>query len=207
METLEKILSASADLFRQYGVKTITMDDIARRAGISKKTLYQHFANKSEVILESVSWYKNQITAQCQQTIDTSGNPVEALVRTSMFMENTYCNINPHTLMELQRFFPDAYQLFRTKMLEEDVEMIKANLQQGIDEGYYRAAINPDIMARYRLEISLLIFQPNLMVSDRYDLLRVSAELLEHFIYGLMTPKGEKTYLKIKDQYLKQVSR
>ena len=56
MEPLAKILSVSAELFGQYGFKSITMDDIARRAGISKKTLYMHFANKNEVVNESVVW-------------------------------------------------------------------------------------------------------------------------------------------------------
>ncbi|MGZ3753046.1 MAG: TetR/AcrR family transcriptional regulator, partial [Mucilaginibacter sp.] len=62
MEPLHKILSVSVELFSQYGFKAITMDDIARRAGISKKTLYQHFANKEEVVNESVLWYKTHMS-------------------------------------------------------------------------------------------------------------------------------------------------
>ncbi|RYE21533.1 MAG: TetR/AcrR family transcriptional regulator [Sphingobacteriales bacterium] len=207
MEILTKILSASAELFRQYGFKAITMDDIARRAGISKKTLYQHFANKQEVVTESVNWYKCQIYDECVALIQGSENAIEAMVRSSELMSQAYKQMNPHALVELQRFYPETYDIFKNKLLQTDVDMLKENLLQGINEGYYRDDLNADLMARYRLEISLIMFQPNLLVNDRYDMLFVSQEILEHFIYGIVTPKGEKLYQKYKDKYLKQVSK
>ncbi len=207
MDILTKILSASADLFRQYGFKAITMDDIARRAGISKKTLYQHFANKQEVVSESVNWYKCKITEECDAMIEGSENAVEAMVKTSDMMNQAYKQMNPHALVELQRFYPEAFEHFKTKLLQRDVDMLRDNLLQGIGEGYYREEINADVMARYRLEISLIMFQPNLLVNDRYDLVFISQEIFEHFLYGIMTPKGEKLYQKYKDKYLKQVSK
>lgn len=211
MEPLNKILSAAVDLFRQYGFKTITMDDIARRAGISKKTLYQHFANKNEVVLESVSWYQCIITDQCEEIINGSENAVQAMAKISVMLSQTYKQMNPTGMLELQRFFPEAYQMFREKLLSRDVEMLRQNIEQGISEGLYREGINADLMARYRMETALMMFQPNLMVSDRYDLVFVSHELAEHFLYGLMTAKGEKLYEKFKEQYLtthiKQVSK
>jgi AcrR family transcriptional regulator len=207
MEPLTKILSASVELFRQYGFKTITMDDIARRAGISKKTLYQHFANKNEVVSESVNFYKCRMTEQCDDLINGAENAVEALVRTSKMIELTYKNINPLSMMEMQRFFPEAYEMFRNGLLQRDLEMLRDNMEQGVREGYYREDLNADLMARYRLEVSLLMFQPNLLVNDRSDLMMVSKELFEHFLYGICTPKGLKLYDKYKDKYLKQVSK
>jgi AcrR family transcriptional regulator len=207
MEPLTKILSASAELFRQYGFKTITMDDIARRAGISKKTLYQHFANKHEVVNESITWYKCRVSEGCQAAIDASENAIDAMLRTQMLLDQTYKQMNPLALVEMQRFFPDAYELFRTRLMEDDVAMIRNNIQQGIEQGLYREGINPDFLARYRLETSLIMFQPNLLVNERYDLLFVTHEICEHFLYGIMTTKGEKYYQKYKDKYLKQVSK
>jgi AcrR family transcriptional regulator len=207
MEPLTKILSASAELFRQYGFKTITMDDIARRAGISKKTLYQHFANKHEVVNESVQWYKTRICDNCEAVIGESENAVEAFVRTQTIMDQVYRHMNPTTLVEMQRYFPEAYEIFKQRLQEIDLVMIKQILQRGIDEGLFRSAINTDLMARYRLETSLMMFQPNLLVNERYDMLMVTHEICEHFLYGIMTAKGEKQYLKFKDKYLKQVSK
>jgi AcrR family transcriptional regulator len=207
MEPLTKILSAAVELFRQYGMKTITMDDIARRAGISKKTLYQHFANKSDIVLESVVWFKTKICDNCRNVIDESANAVEAMVRTQAIMDQMHKQTNPAALYEMQKYFPEAFEKFRAMLVEQDVEMVKQNIVQGIAEGLYREDVNADLMARYRVETSLLIFQPNLLVNERYDLLFVAHEICEHFMFGIMTAKGEKLYQKYKEHYLKQVSK
>lgn len=205
MEPLTKILSVSIELFRQYGFKAITMDDIARRAGISKKTLYQHFANKQEIVNESVLWYKKAMTENCDVMIHDSENAVEAMVRMLAYMDTMYKQINPMAMFEMQRYFPEAYETFREQLQAKDVGMIRENIQRGIEEELYRNDVNADIMARYRLEISLMILQPNLMVNSRNDLLTVTMEIGEHFLYGIMTAKGVKQYIKYKAKYLTQV--
>lgn len=207
MEALTKILTAAVDMFRQYGFKAITMDDIARRAGISKKTLYQHFANKNEIVLESVIWYKGRLCESCEAIMKDSANAVEALVRTQLIMDQVYKQTNPMAIYELQKYFPEAFEVFRNKLMQDDMEIIKQSILQGIAEGLYREDINAELMARYRLESSMMMFQPNLLVNDRYDLLFVTHEICEHFLYGIMTAKGEKLYRKYKQDYLKQVSK
>lgn len=206
MEQLTKILSASTDLFRQYGFKTITMDDVARKAGISKKTLYHHFANKNEVVCESVSWYKCQITEMCDKTMQEAENAVEGFVRTMLLLDQIHRQINPMSMLELEKYYPDGFKNFKNLLLQNDVEAIKNNLIRGINEGYYRKEINPDFMARYRIEISLLSFQPNLLVNELIGVNNIGNEIGEHFLYGIMTTKGEELYRKYKEKYLKQVA-
>ena len=207
MEPLTKILSVSAELFRQYGFKTITMDDIARRAGISKKTLYQHFANKDEVVNESLIWYKQHMTDACVAQVEGSENAIEAMVRMLAFMDETHKRINPMAIFEMQRFYPEAYNTFRDQLIARDVVMIRDNILQGIKEGLYREDVDADLMARFRIETSLLILQPNLLVSDRNSLMSVALEIGEHFLYGIMNSNGEKLYQKYKAKYLKQASK
>ncbi len=207
MGPLLKILGASAELFTQYGFKSITMDDIARRAGISKKTLYLHFANKDEVVNESVIWHKNNMCANCEAILNEAENAIEAMVKMLAFFDEVHKKINPMAIFEMQRYFPLAYKTFRDLMLENDVVMLANNINQGIKEGLFREDVNADLMARYKMETSMLILQPNLLVSDRNDLMSVAMEIGEHFLYGIMTPKGEKLYQKYKAKYLKQVQK
>jgi hypothetical protein len=112
--------------------------------------------------------------------------------------------INPMAMFEMQRFFPEAYKTFREQLLERDVILMRDNIIQGMKEGLYREDINADLMARFRMETSMLILQPNLMVNDRNSLMTVALEIGEHFLYGIMTPKGEKQYQKYKAKYLKK---
>ncbi|MBA3827719.1 MAG: TetR/AcrR family transcriptional regulator [Taibaiella sp.] len=206
MDSLTKILSASIELFTQYGFKTITMDDIARRAGISKKTLYQHFANKQEIVNEAVVRHKNAACEQCNIVMQSSENAIEAMVQMLAFMDKMNKQINPMALLEMQRYYPEAYAIFRSQLETNDVGMIRENIIWGMEDGLYRPEINTDLMARYRLETSLLILQPNLLVSQRSDLMSVALEIGEHFLYGIMTPRGEKQYIKFKEKYLKQAA-
>lgn len=207
METLTKILNAAVELFRPYGFKTITMDDIARKAGISKKTLYQHFANKNEVVTECVLWYKGKMHELCCTAMEESENAVEAMVRIMGMFDNVNRQMNPIAMLELERFFPEAYQKFREALIENDVEAIRENMERGIEEGLYRVDIDPDFMAKYRMELSLIMFHNSLLVNERRDLQFVGHQISEHFLYGIMTPKGEKLYQKYKEKYLKQVSK
>ncbi|HTN46201.1 MAG TPA: TetR/AcrR family transcriptional regulator [Flavipsychrobacter sp.] len=206
MDTLTKILSAAIELFRQYGFKTITMDDVARKAGISKKTLYQHFANKNEVVTESILWFKNNISDSCNAHLEHSENPVEGMVRVMAMFDDINRKMNPLVLFEMERFFPECFKRFRESIVGDDVELLKGNLKAGIEQGYYREDINVDFLALYRMELSLLIYNPNLLVNDTHHLHEVNTEVSEHFLYGIMTAKGEKLYKKYKEKYLKQVS-
>ncbi len=206
MEQLQKILGASIELFRQYGFKTITMDDIARKAGISKKTLYQHFANKNEVVNETITWYQNKISNACLAMMEDSSNPIEAMVRIIGLFDQVMQNMNPLVMLELERFYPDGYQSFRCNLMDKDIEAIKQNILWGMKEGLYREGLDADFTARFRMELSMLAFQPTLVVNNRRDMRYVATEVSEIFLYGIMTPKGEKLYQKYKEQYLKQVS-
>jgi len=120
------------------------------------------------------------------------------------FMDNMNKEMNPMLLFELQRYFPDAYKAFREQLERRDVGMIRENILQGIEEGLYRPEVNADLMARFRLESSLMILHPNLLVNDRNGLISVALEIGEHFMYGIMTQKGVKLYHKYKDKHIKQ---
>lgn len=207
MEPLEKILTAAIELFRQYGFKTITMDDLARRAGISKKTLYQHFANKNEVVHEAVTYYKGKISDACCAAMEESENAIEAMVKIMSVFDTINRQMNPLAMLELERFFSETFKKFREEMLDKDVDNVRQNLERGIKEGLYREEINPDFMAKYRMELSLIMYHSNLLVNERQDLQFVGHEISEHFLYGIMTHKGEKLYQKYKEQYNKQVAK
>ncbi len=191
MEPLEKILLVASELFSRYGFKSITMDDISRRAGISKKTLYQHFANKAEVVSEAVSWYQNQITEECRKRIRESENAIDAIFRTQVYLDTTLQQLHPMILMDLQRYYPEAYVLFQTKIQEVDVAIVRQLLEEGMASGLFRKDIHADLLARLRIETCLLLTQPNMMIDQGYTLPQVSQAICEHFLHGVTTPKGE----------------
>jgi AcrR family transcriptional regulator len=205
MELLEKILVASIELFRQYGFKTITMDDIARKSGVSKKTLYQQFANKNEVVNESMTWYQGKISENCTSMMNNSENAVEGMVKVMEMFDQIYRQLNPTALLELERFYPEGFKKFRENILSKDVIAIRENIQKGISEGLYRADIDAEFLSRFRVELFMIMFHTNLLVNDRFDLKTVAYKISEHFLYGIMTEKGVKLYKKYKEKYLTDI--
>ena len=201
MDLRIKIMQSALDLFRQYGFKSVTMDDVAHRSGISKKTLYQHFDNKNAIVGDTMLFYNEGMRCQCDSIMQAASNAVEAFVKIKVHFDKVYKELNPIALHELQRFYPEGYQQFRLNM-ESDVAAIKANLDQGVAEGLYRPEVNTDVMALFHMESLLMIMLPNMIVKDRFDLYTVSREIMEHYIYGIVTAKGEKLYRKYKEQYL-----
>jgi len=205
MDALTKILTVAVDSFRQFGFKTITMDDIARKAGISKKTLYQHFTSKPDVVMAAMSWHQEHVQAFMIDIIKESSNAVEGMVRVNALMSQMFRQINPLAMLELQRFFPEVYAMFRKRLLEKDISAIRDNILRGMEEGLYRQGMDADLLARYRVESCLILFQPDSLLTGTHHPHLVSTEVMENFLYGIMTSKGEKLYQKYSEEYLKEV--
>lgn len=198
-----KILLSTIDLFKRYGFKSVTMDDIARQAGISKKTLYQHFDNKNKIITAALDWYKDSLCSHADSLMDSAADAVEGFVKVKANFDNVFKEVNPLGIFELQRFYPEGYRQFRSNM-ERDVESVRRNLERGKSEGNYREDFDSEIMARFHIECALMIVMPNVLMKDKFDMHRVNSEITDHFIRGILTPKGEKLYRKYKEQYYKQ---
>jgi len=195
----EKILKGSEELFMRYGVRSISMDDIARHLGISKKTLYQHFADKDELVLKVSRGHLERNITQFNSIRNEAKNPIEELAMISVCMKQNMESLNPTLLFDLQKFHPKAWSewiAFKGKYLRES---IVRNLSQGIAEGYIRADINPEIMAAMRIELVQLAFNPEIFPVNRFRLAEVQAQIFDHFVYGLVTDKGKKLYQKLKD--------
>lgn len=197
-----RILLSTIDLFKRYGFKSVTMDDIARHAGISKKTLYQHFDNKNKIIIAALDWYKDTLCTHANDLMDSASDAVEGFVKVKANFDNVFKEMNPLSIFELQRFYPEGYRQFRSNM-ERDVEMVRGNLERGVQEGNYRDDFDTEVIARFHIECALMVVMPNILMKDKFDMHRVNSEITDHFIRGILTPKGEKLYRKYKEQYYK----
>jgi TetR/AcrR family transcriptional regulator, cholesterol catabolism regulator len=200
-DTKVKILFGAIALFKQFGFKSVTMDDIARRSGISKKTLYQFFDNKNTVVMETMAWYKQGMRCQCDYIMTNSANALEGFVKIKANLDAMYKEMNPMVIHELQRFYPEGYQQFRLNM-EADVAAVKLNIEQGIEEGLYRPEIDSEIISKFHMESVLMMMTSNTFLQEKHSMYEVSREIMEHYIYGIVTPKGEKLYRKYKEQYI-----
>ncbi len=199
-----RILEAASELFKQHGFKNVTMDDLARRAGISKKTLYQHFENKAEVVAQTQQYLHQSQCEACDSASLGGKNAIEGMVTVARLLDGLYKQINPIAISELQRFYPETYMQFRKAMFVKSAESIAENIKRGIEEGLYRPELDAEILSRLKVEIALLLFQSDGLFAGAPSFSKLHQVLSDHFIWGLMTPKGQKLYQKYRDSYLQQ---
>jgi TetR/AcrR family transcriptional regulator, cholesterol catabolism regulator len=192
MEIQERILDTSFSLFRQFGTRSITMDDIAQKMGVSKKTLYAHFADKDELVVNAISRYLLEMDHESVENQQKAGDAIEELFLVMQTLDECFRYMNPIILFDIQRFHPRAFQVFQDYKHGGLQLTIRQNLERGVREGLYRAEIDLDIMTQFRLATTMLCFQPDAFQVAKYEMGKVQRELLEHYLYGLVTEEGYK---------------
>jgi AcrR family transcriptional regulator len=178
------------------------MDDIAQRMGVSKKTLYAHFADKDELVTNAISRYLVNMDVECIENQGKAADAIDELFLVMKMMDESFRNMNPIILFDLQKFHVKAFQVFQDYKNNNLKKTVRQNLERGVREGLYRADFDIEIMTQYRLATSMLCFQPDIFPYGKYDMSKVHCILLEHFMYGIATPEGYKRVEENKLQLL-----
>lgn len=187
-------------MFLQYGIRSVSMDDIAAQLGISKKTLYQYYTDKGELV-DAVLRYEIEHGQQdCILCFQQSKDAVDEIFLTMERIIEQFRNMNPMILYDLQKFHFDAFQKFLKYKNDFLGDVIRKNIDRGIREELFRPEINTDILAKFRLESMLMAFNMNVFPPRKYNLAEVTLEIIEHYLYGLATLKGHKLILKYKQE-------
>lgn len=197
-DTKERILRGGQELFMKYGVRSVSMDDVARHLSVSKKTLYQYFADKDEIVTMVSEYHIRHDQAQYDSLRESATNAIDELVKISGCMKKDMQKMNPSLLFDLQKYHPKAWSVWLNHKNEYIGQSIIRNLKQGIEEGFFRPGINTDILALARLELIQITFDDRVYPTDKYNLAEVNLQIFDHFIYGLLTDKGRKVYEKYK---------
>jgi AcrR family transcriptional regulator len=194
------IISESDKLFCQYGFKSVTMDDIAKQLGMSKKTIYSHFSDKNEIVNIVIELKLNTQKCLIHDTVNLAENAVHEVFFAVTNMKEQLSNLNPALFYDLQKYHPQAWMYFKDFREKHLFTTIHDNLIRGINEGYYRKDLKPDILTQMRLEqIDLIFSNSSSYTNGKYGLAQVMAELTEHFLYGICTLKGHKLINKYKE--------
>lgn len=199
METRETILETANRLFLQYGIRSITMDDIAKELSISKKTIYQYFSDKDEVVELSMQHYMEQQKVIFEEMQQKATNTLEELYYISQHIKTGFQNISMSALFDIQKHYPKVWQMFLVYKEEVFKKTMTDTINRGIQEGYFRSDVEPELMALLRFEQIQMCFNPSIFPKDKYNFSEMQTHFLMHFIHGMLTDKGRellKTYFK-----------
>lgn len=190
-------------MFFRYGIKHVTMDDIARELGMSKKTIYQFYKEKDDLVNQLCEVEMLVQEKSFQEISQTAKDPVHEIMLISIKMREMMQHINPLFFLDLQKFYPVAYKRFQKFKEECAYTDILRNIKKGKELGIYREDVDIEFASRFRLaQIDMLMFG-NYFNHDKISLTKASELLLEMFVYGICTIKGHKlinNYKKIKEE-------
>lgn len=184
------ILGKAELLFMKYGVKSVTMDDLAKEAGVSKKTLYQIAKNKEDLVMKTLSKYFENEMEQCKQFSEESVNAIEELLSIAKNLIDQLHSMNPAVVYELKKYYPKAYQLMENYRFSFIYKTMLNNLKKGVKQGLYRKDINADIIAKIYVARADIIFDTALFPSSEYNWVEVYREALLYHIRGIVAEKG-----------------
>lgn len=200
MNLKEKIRLVAHNLMMQYGIRSISMDDIASELGISKKTIYLYFNDKDELVEEVVKEiiFKNQ--GLCNADRRSANDAVHEIFLAMDMVTELFKSMNPSVLFDLQKYHSTAFAAFLNHKNDFILTMMRQNLKRGIREELYRPEINVEIMARFRVESLFIPFNPEFVRSTKSTLVIIEQEIISHYLFGLVTLKGYKLILKYKEK-------
>jgi TetR/AcrR family transcriptional regulator, cholesterol catabolism regulator len=196
----DRILKGATELFMRYGIRSVSMDDVARHLSMSKKTLYHYFADKDEIVTMVATFHMEKDKEQFESFHTTAKNAIDELVKISGCLRKDFQNMNPTLLFDMQKYHAKAWGNWLMHKQKYIKESIIRNLKQGVDEGFFRSEINLEVLAIVRLETIQSTFDGQIFPPASFNLAEVNIQLFEHFVYGILTDKGRKVYEKYKLQ-------
>lgn len=200
MDIQERIVQKAHELFMRYGIRSVSMDEIANHLGMSKKTIYQFFADKDALVESVIDIEISRTREDCAAHRQKSENPVHEIFLAVDMLQELLKSMNPSLMFDLEKYHARAFQKISEHKNRFLYDVIKSNLEKGIRDELYRPEINTDILTRYRLATTFFLFNPDLFSTGRHTLPQVMEEITDNFLYGLVTAKGQKLIQKYKQQ-------
>lgn len=187
-------------LFQQYGIKSITMDDIAVRLGCSKKTLYNYFKDRKDLVFKVVSADMKKHESAVLKTVSENLHPIDELFKINTISVNKIKTIHPSAQYDLKKYYPKSWEIFDRNNKQLTYKICIKNLKKGIKVGCYRKDIKPEIMSKIFSEKIDLVFNGILFKSSEISFTEVFNEMINHYILGIVNEDGREYYLKLQNK-------
>ncbi len=206
MENKDRILEKANDLFMRYGIRSITMDEIAAQLGISKKTIYQFFTDKDAMVEAVVNELINRNEEDCRSFSLTAENAVHEIFIAMDFTQEMLKAMNPQIMYDLEKHHPAAYKRLKQYKYQFLFSTIKENLERGAREDIYRTDLNIDLTTRHRIESAFMPFNQEAFPQNKYPMNQTCQELAILFLHSICNLRGKKLIEKYLNERQKNFS-
>ncbi len=198
-EKKEYYLEQIGKLFLLYGLRGITMEEISDELGVSKKTIYNYFESKADIVDMLLQRHLNNKNESMWEAISHGKNAIEILIGITNLMKETIQDIPPLVKRDLVKHFPLQLKKSNEALKNKIYEYIKQNVLTGIDQGLYRSNLNVELIARHYVVSFDRYIRQEVMDGIDFSIDAYYEEILSYHIRGIATLKGVKVLEKIID--------
>jgi len=193
----DKILHKSAEMFLNLGFKSVTMDDIAFELGVSKKTIYNHFSNKTDLVEEVTASVFEIVCTGIDLISSKESNPIEELYEIKRFTMEYLKNEKTSPQYQLQKYYPKIYATLKKKQFGVMQDCITENLKNGVEQGLYRASIDIGFISRIYFHGIMGLKDVDLFPLKQFSMNNIMEFYLEYHLRGICKEKGMEIVTKI----------
>lgn len=189
-EKKNQILKDAGLLFMRYGIKSVSMDDIARELTMSKKTLYKYVSDKNDLVMQIIEDFINDDLCMIEKFAETSHNAIDQLLAISSHVRATLENVHPSIHFDLEKYYTNAWKRFQEHKTKNLYKVILNNLHRGIKEGLFRKDFTPEVIAKLHVIRIDSIFDPDVFDPEILSFDKVHREIMIYHIHGIASQKG-----------------
>mgnify|MGYP002741894551 CR=1 FL=1 len=183
--------------FLQYGFKTFTMDDLANSLGISKKTLYEQFASKNDLVEATLDYALEMTCHQVDKFVSGEGSVIENVFRNQREVQNLFDFNSTKPIWELKKYFPKTYERMEIEFAKSDARFIDKLLEKGWKEGLFREDINVNFYKTFYSSVQRLRSVANTFPEREFPFWDTIYTLMEYFFRILVNEKGMKELKRV----------
>lgn len=195
-ERFEQLLLGALGIFMKYGIRSVTMDDLARHLSISKKTIYKYVTDKNDLVMKCMAFQQEQEHCAMEACMNRDHNAIDENFEISKVILDQLKNIHPSVMYDLEKYYPEALGQFDHYKQTVVRGWIENNMKKGIEEGLYRTDINIPILTALYLSRMDDFFKPE-KFPEGYTFRDIYLEQFIYHIRGLASKKGVE-YLENK---------
>ena len=204
MEVKERIVQEACRFFLNEGVRRITMDEVARRLGMSKRTIYEHFRDKTELLHSCMLQSFARNDAEIAQLEGNCEHLLEFVLRILDYGSHSVKIINPAFFEDLRLYYPKLYNEMVAYRREEMVDQLRKLIEQGMKGGYFRSGTNAALVAKIFMEQMLAMNRRDVFPPELFSQSELFETLFLTTIRGISTKNGLQELDQLLSDYQKK---
>ena len=192
MELKDRIITEAFELFIKYGIRSVTMDQISRHLGISKRTLYETFRNKTELLKKGLDYLSSIKQAEARELVRQSDNVIKTVYLLARRGAEMKKQINPLFFEDIRKHYPKVHDMLISGSGFRDYSFTRSLINQGINEGLFKHDLNIELVNHFFHQVMNMVMNEKIFPMDHYTQEEIFSNIIMPYLIGISTSEGQQ---------------